>query len=232
MTLTQWVDAENITVYHTPPREKSDRDALESLGVSVVDVENVSDTFSLNILSSGKPYGEMWHLTHSDADTVVWLDNDTIITRNIWDVIEGDFDFKARPEEDKSGDLEWQEMFEKHDMPLMDWRFNAGFLIFKNGLHSEIADRWIELMNSDLGYYGADLMKDAHSLALSVSDRNIEKMTQREHVMEWWGRDPIPSGYVYHYMTEQDPISELLGMIHRSIPEPVKRRLRRWRETR
>lgn len=231
MSLKQWVDPGDVTVYFTPPRRERDVRTLEALGVNVVRKENETEPFSLNVFGEAVPFGEMWNLTYSDADTVVWLDNDTIVARDITEVVAGDFDFKARPEEDKRDDDEWYEMFDRYGKPPMDWRFNAGFLVFKNGIHAEIKDEWKEFMESDLGYYDAPTMQDAHGLALCVSEYTTAKMTKREHVMEW--RDePTANGYLYHYITGYDAKSQIQSAIRRRVPEPLKRRIRKWQSKR
>ncbi|NIB99453.1 hypothetical protein [Halobacterium sp. R2-5] len=228
MSLKNWVSPGQITVYYTPPRNEHDLNALRELEVNIELVENEVEPFSLNILGKSTPYGEMWHLCKSDADTVVWLDNDTIVTRNIWEVIEGNYDFKARSEEDKSTDPGWYEMFEKFDRKPMDWRFNAGFLVFKNGIHKEIKEEWKILMESDLGYYNAPTMQDAHALALCVSKFRCEKMSPEEHIMEW-GDKPKPNGYVYHYITGYDAKTQIRNAVRRRIPEPLKKKIRKWK---
>lgn len=228
MSLRNWVDPDQIRVYYTPPRTDGDLETLRDLGVNVELVENEVEPFALNIIGEPVPYGEMWHLCKSEADTVVWVDNDTVVTRDIWEVVEGDFDFKARPEEDKSDDPGWYEMFERFGREPMDWRFNAGFLVFRNGLHREVKDEWKEFMESDMGYYDAPTMQDAHGLALCVSEYDCEKMTPQEHVMEW-GDDPTANGYLYHYITGYDAKSQVTSAVRRRIPEPVKKRIRKWK---
>ena len=231
MSLKNWVDPEQIVVYYTPPRSESDLETLRDLGVKVELVENQSEPFALNIIGEAIPYGEMWHLCKSNADNVVWIDNDTIVAGDIWDVVGGNFDFKARPEEDKSDDEEWYEMFDRFGREPMDWRFNAGFLVFKNGLHQEIKNEWKEFMESDLGYYNAPTMQDAHGLALCVSEYDCEKMTPNEHVMEW-GDEPRANGYVYHYITGYDAKTQIKNSIRRRIPEQIKRRVRKMKSQR
>lgn len=226
MTLKRWVDPESITVYYTPPRKETDVQTMENLGVNVVLKENETEPFALNIFEKPVPYGEMWNLTYSDADTVVWLDNDTVVARDIWDVVEGDFDFKARPEEDKRNDADWYAMFERFGKEPIDWRFNAGFLVFKNGLHNDIAEEWKKLMESDLGYYVAPTMQDAHALGLCVSEHVCEKMTKEEHVMEW-SDDPVPNAYVYHYITRTGLGTQIRGAVRRRMPNGIKRAIRR-----
>lgn len=228
MSLRNWVDPDQIRVFYTPPRNAHDLEALRGLGVNVELVENEVEPFALNIIGEPIPYGEMWHLCKSDADTVVWMDNDTIVAQNIWEIVEGDFDFKARPEEDKSNDSEWYEMFDRYGRKPMDWRFNAGFLVFKNNLHKEVKDDWKQFMESDLGYYNAPMMQDAHGLALCVSEYNCVKMTPEEHVMEW-GDKPKENGYVYHYITGYDAKTQIQNAIRRRIPEPIRKMIRKWK---
>ena len=225
-TLKNWVEPEHIRVFFTPPCRNRDLEKIEGLGVKVEPIESVSDPFALNFLEKKRSYGEMWNLCRSSAKTVIWLDCDTVISRDIWEVVEGDFDVKARAEKNMDGDEEWKRMFQRHGKPVMEKMINSGFVIFKNNTHKEIKDEWRELLEKDLGYYHESLKQDAYSLQLCMSEYEYEYMDENAHVLEW-GEETRPDGYVYHYITGDSLSSQVRGAVKRRTPEIIHRMWRR-----
>lgn len=87
--------------------------------------------------------------------TVVFLDADTIVKRDLVPLLEGDFDFSARKHfptvESATGwidERKWLEIFwnlgkEPILMP------NAGFMIFKKSCHHKIREQWVSYINDD-----------------------------------------------------------------------------------
>lgn len=116
----------------------------------------------------------------------MFLDCDTFIMNDIWPVLEGDFEFKARPGSAKLKD--WNKLFDYHDEDYMDWMPNAGFMVFKNGCHRNISEKWKDyyLNIGDKSYTeGNKLHREQYALALSVSGLDTEQMDETEHLMEW-----------------------------------------------
>lgn len=202
-SLTQYVPPEQITVFYTPPVTGRDYRELTKLGVDVRVEENETQPFSIVKDESrddhaDRNYAEKIKLCTIAADNVVFLDCDTQVGGDVRQCLNGDFDFKARPDELGVNDR-WEDLFERHDRPLLDWMPNAGFLVFKNGLHSEIGEDWQRLVETDLDYTRMGIYpKEQIALALAVSQYDTETMTPQEHVIEWMD-ERTPDGIVYHH---------------------------------
>ncbi|QGA81065.1 hypothetical protein [Candidatus Nanohalobium constans] len=194
-TLKQHVEPEKIKIFYTPPYDKEDEEALKDTGAEIIKKENQTEAFNVSRSLPESHYGEKINLCSLESENVVFLDCDTVIGNDIWEVIEGDFEFKARP---GSADLEnWEDLFEEHGEEYMDWMPNAGFLIFKNGLHQEIQDKWVRYVNSDLESQGKVNHHEQYALALAVSGHHTQPMTKKEHVFEW-NNEKIPDANIYH----------------------------------
>lgn len=194
-TLIQYADPENIVVFFTPPRDPSHVSRLKSLGVDVRTVDN--DTEAFTAFDTPRHYGEKTLIRTLSDDTVVFLDCDTLILGNIRRVIQGDFQFKARPGTSQVRQPAWQGLFKRFDEQYLDWMPNAGFLVFKNGYHREIGPKWHEYVGTKLSYRHGVNHKEQYALALAVGGGHIEKMTPEEHVMLWNEEYP-EDGIVYH----------------------------------
>lgn len=203
-SLLHYVSPEQITVFYTPPRQDGHVEAFRNLGVDLRLEENETEGFSVMPSAIGerhskRQYAEKIKLTKLDADTVVFLDCDTFVAGNIFDVISGDFDFKARPDVLGVDDSEWPRLFERYDRTFVDWMPNAGFLVFKNGAHKEIAEDWRRFLEDDIDYTRRGMfLKEQTALALAVSEMRLTKMRPIEHIMEWTG-EVASKGIVYHH---------------------------------
>ena len=219
-TLKNYVEPKKINVFYTPPYDEHDEKELEKLGINLIKEENETQGFSIGSMEESGHYGEKAKLCGLEAENVVFLDCDTVILEDIWKVIEGDFDFKARPGSESQETEEWREMFEKRDEKYMSWMPNAGFLIFKNNTHKEIGEKWLNYINSEIEYQVENINHhEQYALALTISDYKLEKMTKDEHVMEWSDK-PNASGTVHHYITP-DPHSlweQIMRSADRNLP--------------
>ncbi len=219
-TLKNYVEPEKINVFYTPPYDEHDEKELEKLGVNLIKEENETEGFSIGSVEEKGHYGEKAKLCGLEAENVVFLDCDTVVLEDIWKVIEGDFDFKARPGSESQETEEWRKMFEKRDEEYMGWMPNAGLLILKNNTHKEIGEKWLEYINSQIEYQVSDINHhEQYALALTISDYNLEKMTEDEYVMEWADK-PNASGTVHHYITpnRQTFLEHLITSANRNLP--------------
>lgn len=193
-TLLDYVDPENIIVFYTPPREERHIDAFERLGVDLRFVTNRTEPF--NAFESKQHYGEKTWLCTIPDETVVFLDCDTLVFDEIERVVQGNFDFKARQGTSSVHQPDWMELFDRFDRPYLDWMPNAGFMIFKNAIHRELEDLWLEFLHSDLEYEQNINHKEQYALALAIGSYETTQMTPNEHAMLWHElrQDPV----VYH----------------------------------
>lgn len=204
-TLRRYVSSSDIIVFFTPPRESRHIEQLAALGVNIEKRQNSTNAFKA--FDTEQHYGEKTHISSIRDDTVVFLDCDTLVFRDITKVIEGDFEFKARPGTSPVRQPEWKQLFDRFGEQYLNWMPNAGFLVFKNSLHRKIGDKWREYIQTDLEYqHGATNHKEQYALALAVGDSNYIQMSTTEHVMLWNNEFP-PNGIVYHAgkSLENDP---------------------------
>ena len=208
-TLKQHVDPEKIKIFYTPPYEESDEKALEATGAEIIKKENQTEAFNVSRSLPESHYGEKINLCNLDAENVVFLDCDTVVGNDIWELIEGDFEFSARFEHFD----EWEELFEKHNEDYIEGMPNAGFLIFKDGMHKQIQDKWVHYVQKDLDFQIGKLRHDeqyALALAVSAADADIRRMNKEDHVLEY-REEKIPNGYVYHI--EQAAGSNMINLV-------------------
>jgi len=208
-TLKNYVDTEKIKIFYTPPYDEEDEKALRETGAELIKKENQTEAFNVSRSLPESHYGEKINLCNIDAENVVFLDCDTIVGNNIWEVLEGDFEFKARPEEPPEED-EWRPLFERFDEPYMDWMPNAGFLIFKDGFHKELDQKWLKYFQEVDIQRGKVNHREQYALALAVSSAEVEKMTSKEHTLEWLN-EKTSNAYVYHI--EQAAGSSAINLI-------------------
>lgn len=211
-------DPDQITVFATPPVDEETLVTLRRLGVDVRQVDPVfPGGFRTHFGDGYAEYAEKWQLTEVEANTVVFLDCDTVVGRDLEDVIEGDFDLKARPIE-AADTSRFEALFEREGRTPRGWYPNTGFLVFRDGYHRTVADDWRRYIESELDYYSEGYTKEQFALSLAASEATIEKMSRQEHVMEWRG-ELIHNGYVYHIANgDVDVSEELLNALDGRLP--------------
>lgn len=221
-TLKHYVEEEKIKIFYTPPYSEEDEDALKATGAELIKKENQTEAFNVSRSLPESHYGEKINLCSIDAENVVFLDCDTIIGNNIWEVLEGDFEFKARPSEEIDSDnREWQALFGRNNEEYLPWMPNAGFLVFKNGFHREIKNKWVKYVNKDLDFQVDKVSHDEqYALALAVSGADIEEMNPKEHVFEYLG-EKTANAYVYH-------VDHAAGSNMINLVKNYAKRLKKW----
>jgi hypothetical protein len=154
-------------------------------------------------------HGNKIRLCESSAETVIFLDTDTFILRpidTVWQEVEGDFigrvgPWNFQPSWDKQA---WQEAFYSINAPVIPM-FNAGFLIFRNGIAPKIKAIWSEsikrYLNKEYRFPAPEkYMPEQFGLSLALSANNI-KWGQMKRTHHWLGRgDPQYQGgaVVFH----------------------------------
>ncbi|MFB6145526.1 MAG: hypothetical protein ABEJ99_03400 [Candidatus Nanohaloarchaea archaeon] len=220
-SLIRYVPPEDIIVYYTPPVDESHMEELDSLEVEIRTVDHISDSFSMTGSDKPSHYGDKLWLCEVEEETVVFLDCDTIVLEDPEKLIEGKFDFKARPGSYNLNRDKWKSLFEKTDSEFMRWMPNTGFMIFKDGVHREISQEWRDyLTNRDLYRDLAEVKHlEQYALALAVSDYENTQMSKNDHVFEW--EDEVNSaGVVYHIGKRgiKDPRVLILEYVDGFIP--------------
>jgi hypothetical protein len=219
-TLINYVEKNKIHIFYTPPHNKEDKMKLEALGVHVHEKNNITDGFRISGTSDKRYFGEKTRICDIKSKNVVFLDCDTLVLGNIWEVLEGDFEFKARPDTSDLGNG-WEELFDKYEEEYMDWMPNAGFLVFKNETHKKIRNRWKSYLDKDIEYrVNGNFLKEQVALALSISEFRTTKMDNREHVFEGQ-QEKKADGIVYHISVEAKdtfPIDDFISILNKQVP--------------
>jgi hypothetical protein len=200
-TLKRKVDPSKIFVIYTPPYDPKDERFIRSTGVNIIKSKNQTQAFSMFGTDEPSHYGEKIKITDIECENLVFLDCDTVVTGNIWRVLDGDFDIKARPGTTGTEDQEWEDLFDRFNEEYLDFMPNTGFLVFKNKSHRDIGDSWLSYVNASLDYDRGVLHKEQYALALAAGHKNWEKMTMEEHVFGW-EESLEPETVVYHRNTD------------------------------
>jgi len=146
-------DPEDIHLFFTPPVRNKDIKKFEELGVTIhIEEPDFPGGFRTRLGDSRAEYAEKWKLTKMDANTVVFLDCDTVVLDDLTAVIEGDFEFKARPINVDDPER-WRDVFDRYSESYRSWYPNTGFLIFKGRTHKRIKDRWERYIRAEIPYY-------------------------------------------------------------------------------
>jgi hypothetical protein len=207
-SLNKYVDKEDIIVFGTPPMSKLNYARLSKMAMVRL-VQNLSKPFVFLKGQCASRYGEKCHLCDVPSSTVVFLDADTIVRKDLASLLEGDFDFSARKQfptgESEKGaiDIEfWSEIFKnkgKTPVPMP----NAGFMIFKNSYHHKIKEQWLKYINDDklpnACSFGNPKEQTALALALStqILGTKIRWLSAKEHAFSWLGEENVET-YVLH----------------------------------
>jgi hypothetical protein len=201
-SLSKYVDKKEIIVFFTPPTSKLSRAKLLRLAV-VKETRNISKPFVFVHRSSR--YGEKCHLCDVQSSTVVFLDADVVVKKDLSPLLIGDFDFSARKhfptKQSEKGWIDqrlWFNIFRdaKSDPIPMP---NAGFMIFKNYCHQKIREQWLRYVNDDK-LPNACLRnnpKEQTALAIALSGKRIRWLTANEHAYCWLNEEKTDT-YVLH----------------------------------
>lgn len=95
-TTRSFVEADDIIVFYTPPREPEHIDMLENLGVDLRLREHRSRAFSMGKEDVKSYYTDKTWLCTVGDDQVIFLDCDTVVLEDPREILEGDFEFNAR----------------------------------------------------------------------------------------------------------------------------------------
>lgn len=194
-SLRRYVNSEDIIVFATPPVDDKHLEMLRSLNIDVREREHVSNSFAA---FSERPshYGDKALLTTVKSETVVFLDCDTLVFGNP-DQLITESEFRARKDTANIKAEDWLQLFAERDEPVLNWMPNCGVLVFDDGLHTRIAEKWRSYLDDELPNVHDVYHKEQYALALAVSGYRVEQMRPREHVMEW--NNEIPAdGIIYH----------------------------------
>ncbi|RLI44515.1 hypothetical protein DRO69_07220 [Candidatus Bathyarchaeota archaeon] len=213
-SLLNFVDKEDIIVFYTPPRSRRNLRKLSKVA-TVIEAPNLTKPFVFTEKRGASRYGEKIHLCDIDCSNVIFLDADTIVKKNILNLLNGKYDLSARigqPLNKQMNKEIWQQMFTergKDPIPIP----NTGFLIFKNYCHKKIKQEWLQYINDDdlPNPHPVNNLKDQYALALAISGKQIRWMTKYEHAYRWLNEEKTDT-FVLHG-TENPPLHRIKRLI-------------------
>ncbi len=226
-SLRRFADREEIVVFYTPPRSQSSLEELSKLA-EVKLVPNVTEPFVFRKERGPGRYGEKVHLCDVDCENVVFLDADTVVRKDIRELLQGDYDFSSRIGEayyEKDFDMKiWREMFARYGAEPIPMP-NAGFMIFKNWCHRDIKDLWLKFLREPLPHPYKYYHKDQYSLALALSltGKRIRWMTEKEHSFRWM--DEPEDAYVVHGEPPRVKTNIIPVGLRRKIPLKIRKKI-------
>ena len=232
-TVRRFVEKENVIVFYTPPRSEVNLNKLSDLAV-VVKKDNITKPFYFERNRFGR-YGEKIHLCDVDCPTVIFLDGDTIVKKDIRELLRDEYDFSARvgTAYHDFNQYIWMNMFKrikKEPIPMP----NTGFMIFKDYTHKEIRDEWLRYINNPHlpNPHPECYLKEQYALALAISGKKIKWMSEKEHLFGWTSeRDETIDSYVIHlghnrrrnYKTENKTLKGIISVKTKKIRHAIVR---------
>ena len=226
-SLNRWVDKENIISIVNPP---SDNYRIKNLNKLSTVYQGNPKYGKISKSTYFNNFNAMYKLEMCDieSENLIFIDCDTIVLRDITELLDGDFDFSAREEPCRSinGIMKkdwnqdaWVESLKLLDLPLSSLPFNDGLMVFKNRTHIKIRDDILDFYNryhaKELPYPMPDfpIHDNEFALSLAVAKYKVRYMGENEH---WYGwrkefiSTKLPP-YVIHFGTgNRHNLSEII----------------------
>lgn len=214
-SLTRFVDKENITFIINPPSKRLER-YLSRFG----NIYEGSEFYRLLDLPTFKFKIEMCDI---DSNHLIFLDCDTIILKDITELLSGQYEFFGREEPCRSiyGNMKpsWDENVWKANLRYVKKQnlsatpYNDGFIIFKNKLHKKIKNEYIlfyKMYNSrelESPNKADNMHHNEFALSLAVADFKCRNMTEEHHWFGWRNEMYKSIPYVVHVGTNKSGIT-------------------------
>lgn len=185
-------------------------------------------------IGDGYWYLNKTHVCKSEADTLIFLDTDTVVLNRIESIYENvNKDLIAREAPSVNTKYYYPEKWKKklshfnaEEYPYL----SCGFMVFQNGKHREIARRWRDITKRLLGGEGQNQVtrfaeQEAMSIAASAEGMSLKLMEPHHHAYAMIGESyrgavvyhlGTPNFYHYYLKVERD-----MGL--KNISAPVKR---------
>jgi hypothetical protein len=196
-TLLNFAEPSDIVVFYTPPRQDEHMEFLESLGVDLRIRDHWGEPFKMGREDEPSHYTDKLWICEIDEEEVIFLDCDTIVLEDPIQLLEGDFDFKAREDMYDLKNSGWRELFEKFGKP-ESWMPNAGVMVFKNGVLKNSREELERFLKYDYKELSVDTWHlEQYAFALVMSEYRVKKMKNREH-MFGWEDETYDEGVIYH----------------------------------
>ncbi len=199
MSINRYIKRDNIIVFYTPPRSEKNYNSFSKYA-NVKKVNNLTTPFKYMAGRAPSRYGEiLGHMGGISSSNVFILDCDTIINKDIKELLNDDFDvaFRVAKSWKNIDKLRWQNLFHdrgKKPIPVP----NKGFMIFKDDIHKKITKEIRKYMNTDIPHVSPyNYQKDQYAIALAISGYKVKLWDKYVHAYEWCNESNIDS-YVLH----------------------------------
>jgi len=221
--LLKYVDKENVVCIINPASNSSFIKELKKR-VTVVD----GNIFYHNLeLPKFKYKIEMCDV---DAKSIIFLDCDTLVTRDITELLDGEYDVYAREEPCRSinGTMKptWSQKTWEYNLSLFNLStkalpINDGFVIFKNRTHQKIKRDFIKYYKM---YHNKEIKSpntadnmhhNEFALSMAIANYNIKYMTELEHWYGWRAEMYEKLPYVIHVGTNKSGLEGYLQNLKR-----------------
>ncbi|OGS41411.1 MAG: hypothetical protein A3K77_06690 [Euryarchaeota archaeon RBG_13_31_8] len=198
-SMGRFVKRDNIVVFYTPPSSEYNYKILNNYAL-IKKVNNVTPKFIYYETRPPARFGEIiGHLDEISSPNVFILDCDTIIKKNINELLDGDFDvaYRVATGWEKIDKQKWEGLFKEHHKTPISVP-NKGFMAFKNNTHKKIMKEYMDYMNMDLPILSPyEYQKDQYALALAISGFKIKIWDKNIHAYKWLNEDNVDT-YVLH----------------------------------
>lgn len=199
-TLSSFVDKRDIQIFYTPPRSRRGEGKLRRIA-EVIKAPNITKPFVFDRARGFGRYGEKIHLCEVKDSEVIFLDCDTLIKKDLTELLDFKYDISARIGEPLNSEIDlykWQEIAQarnKFPIPIL----NTGFLIFMDRAHHKIKDEWLRFQNEELpNPHPRNYLKDQYAFSLAVSQGYTLRFMERdEHAFVWLDEENEDT-YVLH----------------------------------
>jgi len=222
LSLSKFIDKDNIILIVNPPSSKIEK----SYGKYATIYDGNEFYKNLNLPN----YKFKIEITDIKSRNLIFLDCDTLVMRDIRELLDGDYDFFAREEPCRSvnGQMKptWDEDIWKYNLKEFEKNtdalpYNDGFMIFKNNLHNKIKDEYLKfyLMYNKKQLKSPNTVDDMHynefALSMAVANYHCRNMNEEHHWYGWRNETPRIKPYVIHIGTNKSGLAGYLNNLRR-----------------
>jgi len=223
-SLIRFVDKSNIVFIINPYSKK-----LEKILGRFGEIYRGNDYYTRLNLPIYKYKIEMCDI---NAKNLIFLDCDTIIYKDITELLDGDFQFFGREEPCRSinGNFKntWNEEIWKNNLRKFRKNENAipyndGFIIFKDGIHKKIKDEFILFykMYNEGSLKSPNTVDNMHhnefALSMAVANYKCKSMSENHHWYGWRNEMFKEKPYVLHLGTNKNGMFGYLNNLRKFI---------------
>lgn len=200
-TLNRFVSPENVLIYITPPHKEESKYQNLKQYARIEFRDNLTEPFWANKHAKAR-WGEMFQFTRVDEKDVIYIDHDTWILKNPFELLEGDYDvaFRVASTFISYYDIQsWNEYFLKNGKTPIPMP-NGGLVILKNHIHKKLASEIFRIFEDPEMVHGRGWQnRDEITLALAFADCKIRWLTPEEYCYRWKFEVPIrKTPYIVH----------------------------------